>query len=48
MIRIIDLSTGIETSRELTQDEININLNTPKPDSKDAIRAQIKALRDQL
>lgn len=44
MIRTIDISTGVETVRDYTQDELDALAAIPQPDPKDAIRAQIKQL----
>lgn len=47
MIRTINLVTGEETSRALTQAEIEENQNAPQPDPKDLIRAQIKRMEQE-
>lgn len=43
-IRVIDLSTGEESVRDYTQEELDAIAALPQPDPKDEIRAQIKAL----
>ncbi len=44
MIRTIDLSTGEESTRDYTAQELADIANAPQPDPTDALRAQIKAI----
>ncbi len=44
MIRTIDLSTGEESTRDYTAQELADIANAPQPNPADVIRAQIKAI----
>ena len=44
MIRTIDITTGEESVRDYTQEELDAIAAQPQPDPKDAIREQIKQL----
>jgi hypothetical protein len=43
-IREINIQTGVETTRDYTQEELDAFANLPQTDPKESIRAQIKQL----